>query len=197
LSKKWIEILEVIILATVVIITMIVLTIVLDDKSQAALEVISYGMYLLVFGSLLMFGIEYRKNENARKTQIYVYSTQLLPMLKFDAQMGGGHGGKMVQNNAEYFYFFIAAGMFLFWSLLAGMLLDEEDRYIGLSLSSLAIIIIFIYILRNLNRANYIRDIDILQISWLKYTELQDQSIDYREKLNISNMNKEVIEGKF
>jgi hypothetical protein len=79
---------------------MIVLIIVLDDKSQASLEVISNGMYFLGLGSLLMFGIEYRKNEKTQKTQIYVYSTQLLPMLKFDAQMGSGHGGTMVQNNA-------------------------------------------------------------------------------------------------
>jgi len=195
LNKKWMNIIELTILAVVVIITLIVLVSVLDDKDQAALEVISYAMYLVVFGSFLLFIIEYIKNEKARKSQIYVYSSQLLPMLKFDTQIGNGHGGKMVQNNAEYLYFFSAAGMFLFWSLLAGML-GGEDRYVGLSLSSLAIIIVFIYSLRNINRANYVRNIDVLQISWVKYTELQEQSIEFREKLNKENMNIDIVQGK-
>jgi len=70
---------------------------------------------------------------------------------------GGGHSGKMVENNAEYFYFFGATLLFLGWSLIAGMLLDENKRYIGLGLTSLLIIVAFLYIVRNYNKANYFK----------------------------------------
>jgi hypothetical protein len=157
LSEKWWNILELTILTILVIAVMIVLLILLDDKSQAALEVVSYAMYLLVVILSIMFYLENRKNEEAREHQIYVYSTQLLPMLKYETGAGTGHGGKMVQNNSEYFYFFSATLLFLAWSLLAGMLLDEDHRYIGLGLTSLIIIIGFLYIIRNYNRANYFK----------------------------------------
>ena len=110
--------------------------------------------------------------------------------------IGNGHDGKMVENNAEYYYFFGAAFMFFVWTILAGILMDEDIRYVGLSLTSLTIIVVFIYILRNVNKAIYLKDINVLQISYLKYAELQDQSLDYREKLNLEKMKVESIAQK-
>lgn len=88
ISRKWLNIIELSVLAAVVIAVMIILIVFMDDKDQAALEVLSYALYLLSIGLAIMFYFEHTKNENARKHQIYVYSTQLIPMLKFDAQIG-------------------------------------------------------------------------------------------------------------
>ena len=95
----------------------------------------------------------------------------------------------MVENNAEYLYFFGSALLFLLWGLLAGMLLDEDNRYLGLGLTSLVIIVAFLYAIRNYNRANYFKDVDILQLSWNKYCELQEQAMDYRDKLSKEKSN--------
>ena len=85
LSAKWWNIIEITLLIIVVGIVMIILLIELDDKSQAALEVISYALYLLVFIFCILFYFEYTHNEKSSKNQIYVYSPQLFPMLKYES----------------------------------------------------------------------------------------------------------------
>lgn len=67
---------------------MIILLATLDSKTQAGLEVISFSMYLLTIISTLAFINTHRHNEKERQTQIYVFSTQLFPMLRFEAVTG-------------------------------------------------------------------------------------------------------------
>ena len=53
-----------------------------------------------------------------------------MPMFKYEAITG--KQGKMVEINAEYIYSFSAALLILIASLLAGILLDEENRLLDL-----------------------------------------------------------------
>lgn len=84
LSEKWWNIVELSLLAIVVGIVTVVLLIELDDQEKAVLEILSYVLYLLVAIFCLMFYLEHSKNEKNSQSQIYVYSTQLLPMLKYE-----------------------------------------------------------------------------------------------------------------
>ena len=84
LSEKWWNIVELSLLAIVVGIVTIILLISLNNQKKAVLEILSYSSYLLVAIFCFMFYLEYTKNEKNSKNQIYVYSTQLLPMLKYE-----------------------------------------------------------------------------------------------------------------
>lgn len=97
---------EMIILAIVVLVVMIIILTVRDNKSEAALQVLSYALLLGCLYMSANFVLEYRYNENARKNKIYVYSEQLMPMFRYEAITG--KQGKMVENNLEYVYFFSA-----------------------------------------------------------------------------------------
>ncbi|CAI2386075.1 unnamed protein product [Moneuplotes crassus] len=192
-DRTW-NIIQLTLLTIIIAITTVILIIELDDEEKAALEVLSYASYLLAAIFCVMFYFEYSLNEQNSKHQIYVYSTQLLPMLKYVPSQSGGHDGKMVQNNSEYIYFFAATLIFLTWSIIAGMLLKEDERYIGLACTSLVIIVAFLYVVRNYNKANYFKDVDILQLSWSKYCELQIQAMEYRDKLTKDDMNVNEVE---
>lgn len=51
----------------------------------------------------------------------------------------------MKTTNAEYAYFYSCTLTFLLWTLLAGALFTDQYRYIGLMLSSLDAVIIYLY----------------------------------------------------
>ena len=142
---------ELILMALVFITVMVFILVVEDDKSQAALEILLYGLILGFLYMSVRFYSEYKYNENARKSQIHVYSPQMMPMFKYEAITG--KQGKMVEINAEYIYFFLATFLILIASLLAGILLDEEDRYIGFAVSSFVVVVVSIYVVRNTNKA--------------------------------------------
>lgn len=150
--KRWtIQTVELIIMAIVFITALIVILVVEDDESQAALEILLYGLILGFLYMAVRFYSEYKYNENARKSQIHVYSPQIMPMFKYEAITG--KQGKMVEINAEYIYFFSAALLILIASLLSGILLDEEDRYIGFAVSAFVVVVVSIYVIRNANKA--------------------------------------------
>ena len=138
-------------MALVFMTVMIIILVVEDDKSQAAFEILLYGLILGFLYMSVGFYSEYKYNENTRKSQIHVYSPQIMPMFKYEAITG--KQGKMVEINAEYIYFFSAALLILIASLLAGILLDEENRYIGFAASSFIVVGVSIYVVRNANKA--------------------------------------------
>jgi len=60
----------------------------------------------------------------------------------------------------------------LFWTLLAGALLEPEDRYIGIMLTALAIVVIYLYIYTNLNFSRTIKVESILLINRTEYSKI-------------------------
>ena len=75
----------------------------------------------------------------------------------------------MIMDNKEYIYFFVSAFLFLGWSLLAGILLPTEDRYIGLCLSALAVLIIYLYTKTQVYDTRTMKISDAVQIKQFKY----------------------------
>ena len=64
----------------------------------------------------------------------------MFPGLKFDYTQR-----KMKKSNLELVYFMIAALIFFSWSFFAGILLKLEERYIGISLTALSLVVVFVY----------------------------------------------------
>ena len=62
-------------------------------------------------------------------------------------------------------------------------MVNDQFKYIGLGFASLWISASFLFLLRISSLARYIKHNEVLQISWRKYSELQDQALDYREKI--------------
>lgn len=75
---------------------------------------------------------------------IYVYTRNIVPALKFVPDLYGGHGN-MEMNNSEMIYFCLADGSLFIWSLIAGTLLDDDYRYIGLSITAASLAFAIIY----------------------------------------------------
>lgn len=91
---------------TVTIIVIIVLLVTLDNKEEAALEILSFIIYLFLVYFLIRFVEEYKLNHKLMKNQIYIYSYKFMPMLRFKSS-GSGSQGVMKENNSEYIYFII------------------------------------------------------------------------------------------
>lgn len=75
--------------------------------------------------------------------------------------------------NSEYAFFYTCTFVFLLWTLLAGALFSDDYRYIGLMLSALDAVIIYLYSYSQLNVA---RRISLAYVSLLKrdqYIKLQ------------------------
>ena len=89
-------------------------------------------------------------------------------------------------------YFFITIFGFLIWSLLAGALLPLEERYIGMCLTSLGVVILYLYCYNELVNARSIPLIDAIQIKRFKYEQLQVQALKYR-KLSLAKANNESV----
>ena len=78
----------------------------LDDKKEALLEIMSLLTYVSLAFFLFKFITEHLKNKKNMINRIYVYSYKLMPMLRFKTS-GSGAQGEMIENNNEYYYFFI------------------------------------------------------------------------------------------
>jgi len=167
-----------------IITVIIILLVLLEDKGQAFLEIFSFIIYLCVAYTIFKFLVESRKNNRLRINQIYIYSHKLMPMLKFKST-GSGSQGEMVENNAEYFYFFVSSSQFMAWSLLAGLLSPDDTKYVGLSFSGFALILIYIYIERKVHEAKSFKYIEIITINRDLFDELEKQAL-------VSKNNKEV-----
>lgn len=167
------------IISLITIIVMIILIATLDNKNEAALEIFSFVIYLFVAYFLFKFYEEHSLNRVLMKNQIYVYSHKLMPMLRF-VSSGNGSQGTMQENNKEYYYFFVCSSQFIFWTLLAGILLPNENRYIGFSLSALGIIIIYIYTQAKVHAGRSFKYVDISLIQKGHFLELQNQALQNR-----------------
>lgn len=167
------------IITVITILVMIILIATLDNKNEAALEIFSFVIYLFVAYFLFKFYEEHSINQELMKNQIYVYSHKLMPMLRF-VSSGNGSQGTMQENNKEYYYFFVSSSQFIFWTLLAGILLPDENRYIGFSLSALAIIVIYIYTQSKVHKGRSFKYVDISLIQRNHFLELQNQALKSR-----------------
>jgi hypothetical protein len=168
-----------VILASITILLMIILLVTLDDKNEVALEIFSLVIYLIIAYFLFKFYEEYSKNKELMKNQIYVYSYKLMPMLHF-VSTGNGSQGTMEEHNKEYIYFCIFSSQFVFWTLIAGLLLRDESKYIGFSLSALAFIIIYIYIQTRVQKGKSFKYVDLSLIQKNHFIELQTQALKSR-----------------
>lgn len=88
------------------VILIILLASLLDDKAEAVLEIISLITYISLAFFLFKFITEHLRNKKNMVNKIYVYSYKLMPMLRFKGS-GSGAQGEMIENNYEYYYFFI------------------------------------------------------------------------------------------
>ena len=53
----------------------------------------------------------------------------------------------MVSDTTEQYYFFIAMTTALIWSLIAGALLENDERYVGMAATAFTIVITVLYCL--------------------------------------------------
>lgn len=166
---------------TVTIALIIILVRTLENKNEAALEIISFIIYLFMAYFLFRFIEEYRLNKKLMKNQIYIYSYKLMPMLRFQSS-GSGAQGKMIENNLEYFYFFICCTQFIFWTLLAGLLLPDKTKFVGFSLSSVGLAIVYLYIESRIQQGKSFKYIDCLLIERAHFMELQEQALTMKDQ---------------
>jgi hypothetical protein len=148
-----------------VILSIIILSIILSvlpDKTSAALQGISYILFIICIETGFLFIQKFRQNKEREKTQIYLKSSQLIPMLKY---ISSGKDGDMKTTNSEYAFFYSCTYIFLVWTLIAGALLTDEYRYIGLMLSALDVVIIYLYTYSQLNEA---RNISLTYVSLIR-----------------------------
>lgn len=166
---------------TITIALIIILAIVLENENEAALEIVSFIIYLFMAYFVFRFIEEYRLNKKLMKNQIYIYSYKLMPMLRFKSS-GSGAQGTMMENNAEYFYFFICSTQFIFWTLLAGLLLPDESKFVGFSLSSVGLAIIYLYIESRIQQGKSFKYIDCLLVERAHFMELQEQALTMKDQ---------------
>ena len=174
----------------VIIIVIIILASTLKNKSKAVLEIVSFIIYIFLVYFLIRFFQEYKANKKKMVNQIYIYSYKFMPMLKFQSS-GSGANGEMVENNSEQMYFLICSIGFMFWALLSGLLLDDSYKYIAFSLSSLGLILIFLYIITRVHQGRSLKINDLLIIERDHYLDLQKQALIYRDRQK--NLSKDVI----
>jgi hypothetical protein len=104
-----------------------------------------------------------------------------MPMLKFKSS-GSGSQGEMVENNTEYFYFFLVSSQFMAWSLLAGLLLPDDNKYVGLSFSGFAMILIYLYIEVRIHDGKSFKYIELVSIEKSAFEELETQGLMMKDQ---------------
>eukprot|EP00347_Sterkiella_histriomuscorum_P011682 403371513 len=122
----------------------------LQDKKKVTADIIViYTIAYFIIGGLGIFVTAYAdtpvwghyiENKQRQKNTILIYSKTLFPTLKFDYNQK-----KMKKSNSELIYFFSAAFTFFTWSFLASILLQQNRRYIGISLTAYSILAVFVY----------------------------------------------------
>ena len=143
LAEKWWLLIEIIVYCVWGGLICILFMIFISNKTQAALESISFCVYLAAGYFSMLFVLKFLQNKERKKNYLFLRTGQLIPMLKFERK--NRQDGTMVPSNREYTYFFTVALIFTVWTLLAGMLLDADHRYIGLMLTGLAVAIVYMY----------------------------------------------------
>jgi hypothetical protein len=132
---------------SVLMILYIIIVAIVDPDSTALME--GFSLILLVISTSLgcLFWSTYKKNQQEMLHQIYIYTPRIFPMLKMNKD------NDMENINQEYIYFFSASLVFLVWSLLGGILLSTQSRYIGIGCSALIISIVELYVLDRRHKA--------------------------------------------
>ena len=87
----------------------------------------------------------------------------------------------MQTHNGEVTYFFGAFFCLLLWSLLAGVLLKTEDKWIGVSVTGLTITVGFSFLMDKRKKAYYIKDQFIRSLSEDQILEVLDHSLTLKE----------------
>lgn len=72
--------------------------------------------------------------------------------------------------------------MFMFWSLLAGLLLADQDKYVAFSLSSLGLVLIYLYIKTRTHIGRSLKIKQLLFIERDQFFDLQKQALINRDR---------------
>jgi hypothetical protein len=166
------------------------------DFEDVILEILSFIIYLSIAYTFANFMIENAANKRNKRNEIYIYSDKLMPMLRFKSIKFKALG-KMIENNNEYFFFFATSVLYMTWSLLAGLILNNESKYIGYSFSALGMVLIYFYIETRIQEGKSMGKKKLYTIHRNYFDDLFAQAKQMRlnnDNLTLNNLEQELME---
>ena len=103
------------------------------------ISVLYFGIFLLSFGSFVR---EYVKNQEKRRTSIFMHSKNVFPILEYSLNTQS-----MTSCNLEAVLFFTWIFVVLIWGFTSTVFCAEEYRYIPISFMAVSLSICYIYII--------------------------------------------------
>lgn len=122
------------------------------DSAAIVLEIMSlmlFVFFMIVFG---LFVKEAYENKQNMSNSIFLYSKNVMPVLAFSPIKK-----IMEPKNKEIALFGVSLSIYLIWSFLAGILLKEEDRYLGILMTVGGICVSFIFLQSIITQAQYLK----------------------------------------
>jgi hypothetical protein len=138
------------------------------------ISVAFFGVYIIFTGAYVRAHI---RNKQRADIQMNVYTSAVMPMLKYDAVKH-----TMIGENSEPIFFFMTMFCVIIWALVSSILSRAATRWMPLMVLSLAFARTFIFIVEKSYRANTAEGRSFLQASLQFYVEALDTAIKNKIK---------------
>ena len=108
-----------------------------ERHTLVGITVMFWGLFILSFGQ---FVSHFFQNEAKKRTSIFMHTPNVFPMLEFDIQ-----SKEMKDSNAEPILFSLFIFLVIIWSFITTGLVEQEFRFLPLSIIGLSISFAFVY----------------------------------------------------